>query len=421
MRRKILAATALSALLAVVGCSSSSSSSSSASGTSAAGTSSTPAGAPIVIGTVGGYSGDQAGSQGIANQANQVWADSVNGSGGINGHPVKLIVLDDANDPARAFQDVKELVEQDHVMAIVGENSLVDSQWAPWVEKQGVPVIGGVPIQTTMFANPDFFPTGSNVVAMIMGELVSMKAAGLHTFGLMYCAESPICATLPGLVQASATVVGGVKIGPSAKIAATQPSFTAECLTMKQAGVDGLMVGENAPTVPRVMDACATLGYTPKQVNQGTSTNNQWLTSANLEGAVLTSPSPVYNDSSIPAVKQYLDAIQKYDPSMLTSPEFDVNDIWSWTGGMMFKKAAEAADIGPNSTPADVKKGLYTIKDETLGGLTPPITYTAGKPTFVSCYFTMTIKSGKYVPLNDGNVTCLTPAQLSGLKKILGL
>jgi branched-chain amino acid transport system substrate-binding protein len=414
MKRKVLAVTILSGLLAVVGCSSSSSSGSSASG------SSTPAGKPIVIGNVGGYSGNQAASQGLINQAAQVWAEAVNASGGINGHPVQLIIKDDGNDPATAFQDVKALVEQNHVMAIVGENSLVDTQWAPWAEKQGVPVIGGVPIQTSMFTNPDFFPTGSNVVAMLTGELIAMKQANLHTFGLMYCAESPICATLPGTMKAVAPLVGGVTIGPSVKIASTQPSFTAECLTMKQAGVDGLMVGEAASTPPRVMDACAALGYHPKQVNQGTTTNDEWLSNPNLEGAVLTSPSPVYNDPSIPAVKEYLDAVKKYDPSMLTSPQFDINDIWAWTGGMMFKAAAEAAKIGPDSTPADVKKGLYTIKDETLGGLTPPITYTQGKPTFVSCYFTETLKNGKIIPLNGGKTTCLSPSMLSGLQKILG-
>ena len=49
-------------------------------------------------------------------------------------------------------------------MAIVGEVSLVDQAWAGYVAAQGVPVVGGVTPEAPFLANPDFFPSGAQLV-----------------------------------------------------------------------------------------------------------------------------------------------------------------------------------------------------------------------------------------------------------------
>jgi hypothetical protein len=46
-----------------------------------------------------------------------------------------------------------------------------------------------------------------------------------------------------------------------------------------------------------------------------------------------------------------------------------------WVGGKLFEAAAAKAKLTPDSTPEDVKKGLYALKNETLGGLAPPLTF----------------------------------------------
>ncbi len=62
---------------------------------------------------------------GDTGKVQQAWASWTNAHGGINGHPVKMIVKDDAPEPVGGAAVAKELVEQDHVMAI-GDYSLVD-------------------------------------------------------------------------------------------------------------------------------------------------------------------------------------------------------------------------------------------------------------------------------------------------------
>src|SRR5207244_258458 len=90
-----------------------------------------------------------------------------------------------------------------------------------------------------------------------------------------------------------------------------------------------------------------------------------------------------------------------------------------WVAGAAFEAAAKAGHITPTSTPADVKAGLYKFKNETLGGVTPPMTFAKGKPGFLGCWFTMGVDGGKFT-LPDGSAAkCLTPAQGQALGKAL--
>jgi branched-chain amino acid transport system substrate-binding protein len=66
-----------------------------------------------------------------------------------------------------------------------------------------------------------------------------------------------------------------------------------------------------------------------------------------------------------------------------------------------------------------VKKGLYALKNETLGGVAPPLTFTPAKPAFIPCYFTEQVKGGKFASLNGNKPTCLTAAQSTALAAAL--
>ena len=64
----------------------------------------------------------------------------INDSGGLNGHPVQVIVKDDQNDPAIALRVAKELVEQDKVVALLNPSPTA-SAWSEYVTGKGVPVL----------------------------------------------------------------------------------------------------------------------------------------------------------------------------------------------------------------------------------------------------------------------------------------
>lgn len=381
-------------------------------------TASSPVGSPIVVGTICSCSGPQASLLADVGKSANTWADAVNATGGINGHPVRMIVKDDGQNPATGLQDAKELVQTDHVMAIVGEVSLVDQAWAGYVATQGVPVVGGVTPEAPFLTNPDFFPSGAQLVMLIDGTWALAKRSGKHTIGTLYCAESPICAQIVPLGKGLAAL-NGLKFA-SESISATAPSYAAPCLSIKSAGADALYVADNATIVSRVAAGCAQQGYNPTEVNTISSGTNAWLADPQMNGALLAGTNANPYDASTPAVQQFQAALSKYAPGVLHTAQFSNDDIYPWTGGRLFQAAAAAAHLGPNSTPADVKKGLYALHNETLDGLAPPLNFTPSKPAFIPCYYTIAIKNHQFTSLNDDRPTCLTAAQAKVLAQSLG-
>ena len=79
-----------------------------------------PSGTPITVGISEPLSGP-AQAQGFAPDGQaclkgyQLWASDVNSHGGLNGHPVKLIVMNDEGWPASTTYDYKWLITHDHV------------------------------------------------------------------------------------------------------------------------------------------------------------------------------------------------------------------------------------------------------------------------------------------------------------------
>ena len=81
--------------------------------------------APIVIGDVCSCTGPEASSVAQTTPTLQAWAKYVTAHGGIQGHPVQLIVKDDGYNPTTSLADVQTLVTADHVVALF-DNSDVD-------------------------------------------------------------------------------------------------------------------------------------------------------------------------------------------------------------------------------------------------------------------------------------------------------
>ena len=65
--------------------------------------------------------------------AYRAWVDTVNGSGGISGHPVKFVSIDDHGNPGDSESAVKTLIQSDHAIAIVDLTN-DDEGWASYVQ-----------------------------------------------------------------------------------------------------------------------------------------------------------------------------------------------------------------------------------------------------------------------------------------------
>lgn len=385
--------------LALAGCSSASSSppasSASAAGAGSTGsTGTTSSAAPLVIGVMGSFTGVASGSTADAKVLTQDWVSATNASGGINGHPVQAIYLDDLNTPSTALTNAEQLVNQDHVKAILDLSDDQEATWAKVPDTAKVPVIGQAE-SPTFGTDPNFYSVGTTVEPLIWGELKAASLAKVTKIGALYCAEIASCAeTVPLFTTLGPTT--GVHLAYSAKVSSTASSYTAQCLGAKGAAANGVTVGAASDVALRVAESCSAQGYKPVWVSTAGEMTTTWLSQPAVNGATGSVQDVPWFDNSIPATQAMQAAISKYSPSVLTSSSFGATATIGWAAGVVFATVAKTANLTPDSTQAEIIAGLDTVKNNTFGGITPPLTYTAGKAAQVPCSFVAGISNGKW-------------------------
>lgn len=158
---------AVSSAGSATGASSAGSSGSSTSGSSTSGSSCDPAATgpgvtanEILLGATMPLTGSGA-AGGIGVKAGQdAYYAMLNKAGGINGHKITLKVLDDAYDPSTAQKQMRQLVENDKILAVSGGEGTPNFLGVvPYLKRENVPAIAPYAPSDTMgtMANPNIF------------------------------------------------------------------------------------------------------------------------------------------------------------------------------------------------------------------------------------------------------------------------
>jgi branched-chain amino acid transport system substrate-binding protein len=338
------------------------------------------------------------------------WSKWVNAHGGINGHHVKVIAKDDQTNSGTALTDVQTLVQNDHVLAIVGdEDANTESSWASYAETAHVPVIGGGSYTATWFTNPAFFPTSTTVITTLYGQAAAAKAAGATSIGYVYnSAQSASAAALP-LLQGAAKQLG-MKFAWSEGVDTSSPSFAAPCLAAKASGVQSIEVAIDASVTPTFATDCAQQGFHPIWIESEASNVPSLLPVAALQGTIGDlNCFPWFLKA--PVLSTFQKAMKKYAPGY----DYGCTAGTTWQGLAVFQKVAE--NLGNNPTPSAVFNALYNLPaGTTLGGLTPALTYVKGKPApQVRCFYLSGIKNHKFVAPNGLKTSCESLASATAL------
>lgn len=360
--------------------------------------------APINIGDIGSLTGPEASSIDQTTQVLEAWAKTVNAKGGLQGHKINLIIKDDGYNPTTSVAEVQSMVTSDHIVALV-DNSDVDTSWYPFIEKSKVPVIGGQ-TEDGPYQNADFFDPGATFNDFTPGEAYMTKLVHSKKTADLYCAEVALCSETLGTFRAEFPKFGGSLIYTSA-IGFAAPSYAAQCLAAKQAGATSMFVGDATQIVNKVVQDCAAQGYNPIQLSADGTVGISWLTIPGFNGNVDAQPDVpffVHNSATNPMYK----ALTKYYPSQLTNPNFGEIVVENWADAILLQDAIGEVTLKPTPTAAEITAGLYKLpQGTTLGGLTPPLHFTKGKPTNNGCLFYMGIKNGKFYELkNTPEPTC---------------
>jgi branched-chain amino acid transport system substrate-binding protein len=394
LRHSVIASlVAASAALLVAACSSSSAGSSSSASSPAAGPTAVPAAAgtkaPLLLGVDGGWSGPTSESALPELAGVKAWAASVNSQGGINGHPVQLIVEDDQGNPATGLANVEDLVQNKHVIALVGVHAnTTEPTWASYVESRHIPVVGGEEDTAVWVTNPDFFPSAEPGLGVIGTEADVAKLAG-GGFATINLAGVQDVGPLIQAFQAAAAK-DGVVYNFHTTVSAASPSYTAACIAAEQSGakVVGLQLDPN--TASRVSAGCYAQGYKPIYLVPSGAYAPTMLGQPQFSGTYVPSPNFLWF-SNTPVATQFSAAMAKYQPGAQLGP----NSTAGWAAGLLFQAAA--AHIGGDPTSQDILNGLYALPaSDTLGGASPGTTFSRGKPAVPSgCFFLAQVQGSK--------------------------
>jgi len=284
----------------------------------------------------------------------QAFFRALNDSGGLNGHPVKVIPCDDSGDGGDNQTCVHQLIDQDHVVALVATTAL-DYAGAPYVSAKGVPDIGGQPIGSAYDQYPHLYQiygsseprngkaVGWNGVEYQTTEVYRYfkQKLGLHNAAVVSYNQADSAGYAAQLVQ-GLQAEGYHVLNETVDFAL--PNFAAVAAGMKAAGTQLLM---DAMDTSGNVALCQSMAAAGVQVTAKVTNVQNWTAQAGsdysgapgcLNALWVTADSRSYEDVRYPAVAAFRAAMRRYYPDR--EPLLSQWELEGWAAAQWFTDAA---------------------------------------------------------------------------------
>jgi ABC-type branched-subunit amino acid transport system substrate-binding protein len=134
----------------------------------------------------------------------QIAINQINASGGVNGHPLKLIQCNDENNPNTATSCARQAIS-DKVAAVVGGLSIYDLDIVPYLKKANIAWIGEASDDAYGHADTNMFNVGDEGITINVAIGEAAVAKGCQKVAIVLSALSP--------PSAAAQMTAGVKAG----------------------------------------------------------------------------------------------------------------------------------------------------------------------------------------------------------------
>ncbi len=331
-------------------------------------TSGIPSG-PIKIGALLTLNGPLA-AIGTAQKANdEVLVQLLNGKGGIAGHQVQLITLNDQGDPATAVSGAQQLVSQHVAGVIYAGTSATVTQTVPVFMKAKVPVVMLDPLDQwdNGKAYPYFFdnyplnqPT-TNVMVSFARDTLHVTKLGVIGDG------STFADTLTSDLKTSASK-GGAQITSTVSYQPAAADVSTQVRQVQSSGA-GAVVLLAAAGMGHVYDAMRTIGWTPPIITTAASFFSGYSSLGNLgatsySNCAIALPKGEQPDAGTTAVLEPTTAKTGVNPSVgqlvLTNDDL-----------LIFKTAIEQTH---SLDPAKIKSAIEGFKNRSF--TSPAFRYT---------------------------------------------
>jgi branched-chain amino acid transport system substrate-binding protein len=308
---------------------------------------------------------------------------ATNAKGGLNCHPVKLVVYDAGGDPARNQALTQRAVEQDKAIAFVYNGAALSGQAsADYLKQRRIPVVGEEGAQPWVCYSPNGFPVMSSCDEGIQGiyQTLAQVIKPGEKVAAITCNEVPFCTGYTKNAEKYATEAR-FKLVYNGSVSMTQPDYTSACVQAKNAGAQALALGMVDSAASRVKRSCKSVGLDVPIISNGTAFSGA-KPGDGMDGAWIAS-GVRFTPPSHPAVAEWLATLKQYVPGTGAS----ANGGIGWVSAKVFELAGKAMPDTPTSQA--VLEGLWTIKGNDIGGMTRPLTYVKDQPAVQTpgCWF----------------------------------
>lgn len=362
-------------------------------------------GTPINIGQIGEFSGIAGAAEGPGQVGMQVWAKYVNAHGGVAGHPINLISVDDGGDAAKGQSEFASLVQSHHIVALVGAFlALSFNGIAPYAEAHHVPVIGGDTVNPGWFTNKYFFPASTSQDTINLGEVRQAVLDGTKKVAMFYCIELPECGSDVQELRNGGAKKEGADLVYTAQVSVTTLDFQTQCTAAKQAGANAIYIIGDEGMVSRMGRDCVQVGEKVKFFAPGIGISTQQETDPNLQTLHTVAFNDPWVDTTTPAAKIYQSALATYAPGAITTG----STMQAWASGQLFAQAVEHIPANEPITSANIITALHAVSGTTLDGLAPPLIFPKNAPAKPSnCYYVAQVINSKWVATQGNKLSCL--------------
>ncbi len=363
-------------------------------------TQSTATGTPITIGVVATMSNNPGLAHGASAEGLKAWAATTNGRGGLDNHPIEIVVKDDGNDPAKSLTAVKDLVENEKVDAIAAW-STQSAAWSDYAAQTNIPFIGGQASGPMWQEGGNLFPVQTTVYGTSYAQGMVAQSAGAQRMGIFY--TSALSVAVEAARQKKPIFADlGLESVYEAAIDPNQSDYTAPCLAAKDADAEAVVL--SGVPAERVTPSCKQQGYEPIWVYPVEVISETVLETPALSNALVPQASfPYFLD--VPETQDYR-ASMDTDYRGPEDEKFGPHTATSWMVGLVLREAMKNVGSKDVVAAGDLMAALTEIDNYTADGLLPGLTYTDPTARINRCFWEYKIADGGLVAPNGLNTTC---------------
>jgi ABC-type branched-subunit amino acid transport system substrate-binding protein len=350
----------------------------------------------IRIGSTGAMSGSIAEIGGGMAEGARVYYDKLNASGGLYGRKIFFFPKDDVYDPVKAVENVKGLVENEKIFALIGGNGTPIAQAiAPTVRASnlifGFTQTGGA----LLYANPpeksifqlrmSYADEASSLVKFAVSKL------GKKSVGIFYQDDAYGVAGRAGVEQELSRQ--GLKVQGLGTYQRNSLDVDKAVDDLIKAKPDVVYMQSVAKPTVEFLKKCVEKGFKP--IFMGPSP----LGSIQMQKLVGSLPIEVYFSEILPSpVESDLPLIKAYQKDMAAAGKknLDYFTLEGYVGALVFSEGLRRA--GKNPTKAGVIDALEKMKDVDIGGL--KISFSPKKHFALDQNFIVHLKEGQLKPIS---------------------